>query len=97
VSQPELFAEIVQLLRTATGEDAQWAAAVGPQSRLDGDLFFDSLELVALGELLVRHFGDRVDLAAFVAELDLDQLMALTVDDLVSYVLSRRDRTETDG
>ncbi|WP_188316860.1 hypothetical protein [Solihabitans fulvus] len=46
----------------------------------------ESVELVALGESLRDRYGDRVDLPAFVAGLDLDGLIGLTVGDLVSYV-----------
>ena len=46
----------------------------------------DSVELATLGELLRKRYGDRVDLAGFVATLDLDQLIGLTVADIAGYV-----------
>jgi acyl carrier protein len=56
------------------------------------DLDLESIDLVALGGLLGEHYGDRVNFAEFVADLDLEQIIALTVGDLVAYVL-----TSTEG
>ncbi len=83
---PALLAEIAGLLREATGEDDEWQAAIRPDARLDGDLQLDSLELATLGELLRERYGDRVDLPGYLATLDLDELIALTVADVAAYV-----------
>lgn len=74
--------EIVELLRQVTGEDETWAAGVTPSTRVDTDLFIDSLELVALSEAMRQRYGDRVDLTAHVAGLELPELIELTVADL---------------
>lgn len=83
-----LYAEVVAMLAQVTGESAQWLARVGPASRLEGDLFLDSLEVASLGALLRAAYGDPVDLPAYLAGLDIDQIIALTVGDLVAYVAS---------
>jgi acyl carrier protein len=83
-----IFDELVGALRAVTGEDAAWADAVGPASRLDGDLRLDSIELAALDQRLRDRHGDRVDLMGLLAGLELDQLIALTVDDVARYVAS---------
>jgi acyl carrier protein len=75
--------EIVELLRQVTGEDREWSAGVAPATRLDGDLFLDSLELAALSALMAKRFGPSVDLAGHVAGLELEQLLSMTVADLV--------------
>ena len=88
-SEPDeqrLLAEVTAMLGHVTGEDAQWLARVGLASGLEGDLGLDSLEMAALGALLRAAYGDRVDLPAFLAGLDIDQIIALTVGDLVGYV-----------
>jgi len=82
--------DIVELLRQVTGEDREWSAGVGAATRLDGDLFLDSIELAALSGLLVHRYGPPGDLAAYVAGLDLDQLIALTVGDVADLVIRAR-------
>ena len=85
-----LLAEFVEMLLEVTGEDRGWAATITAATRLEGDLQLESVELVALGELLRGRYGDGVDLGAFVAELDIDQIIGLTVGGLLAYLVPRR-------
>jgi hypothetical protein len=80
--------ELVGMLREATGESEAWARRITPATRLEDDLRLESVELTALGELIRRRHGDGVDLAGFLAGLDLDELIALSVGDLLAYVTS---------
>ena len=77
-----LLGELAGMLCEVTGADAAWVSSVTPDSRLDGDLWLDSVELAALGALLHRRY--RIDLPAYLAGLDLDQLIELRVKDLMA-------------
>ena len=85
-----LLAELVEMLLDVTGEDKGWAAGITAATRLEGDLQLESVELIALGEQLRSRYGDGVDLGAFVAGLDIDQIIGLTVGDVLAYVAPRR-------
>lgn len=85
-AQEQLLTEMIGLLRKVTGEDPQWAGEITSSTRLEGDLLVDSLEMAALCGLAREAYGDQVDLAAFVSGLDIDQLIGLTVGDLVAQV-----------
>jgi acyl carrier protein len=85
-SREQLLAEMVALLRKVTGEDPRWADEITSATRLEADLFLDSLEMTALCDLAGDSYGDAVDLAAFVSGLDLDEIIGLTVGDLVAQV-----------
>lgn len=84
-----VLGEVIALLRQVIGDDPRWADLVVPSARLDADLRMDSLEMTALAAALGKAYGDRVDLPAFLAWLDFDQLVALTVADLAAYVGAR--------
>jgi acyl carrier protein len=84
--EQQLVAEVIALVRQVMGDDPRWADRVTPSARLDQDLRLDSLEATALASLLREAYGERVDLAAFMAVLGFDALVALTVADLVGYV-----------
>jgi hypothetical protein len=86
LARQRVLAQLTGMLLDVTGEDDGWATRVTPGSRLEADLRLESVEFTALGELLGAVYGDRVDLAAFVAGLDIDQILALTVGDLADYV-----------
>jgi acyl carrier protein len=84
--EQRLLGEVIALLRRIIGDDPHWAGRVTPSARLEQDLRLDSLETAALAALLREAYGDRVDLVVFIAGLDFDQLIALTVADLAAYV-----------
>jgi acyl carrier protein len=85
-----LFDEIVGILLEVTRESAEWAAAITPNARLEVDLGMESIELLALAELLQSRYGDAVDLPAFVAGLDIDRIIGFSVGDLVGFVAAGR-------
>lgn len=85
-----LLAEMAALLAKVTGEDQRWADRITSATRLERDLFLDSLEMAALCDLARQAYGDEVDLAAFVSGLDLDQIIELTVGELVAQVAALR-------
>jgi acyl carrier protein len=86
----EVLTEVVQMLVEVVGDDFLLETAVGPQTTLNDDLALESIEFVALAERLQDRYGDRADLAALVAGMDLDQIMRMTVGDLVGHIESRR-------
>ncbi|MFJ9786720.1 acyl carrier protein [Amycolatopsis sp. NPDC101161] len=51
------------------------------------DLELESVDLVALSGQLREHYGERVNFATFIAERDLDEIIALTVGELVRYIV----------
>lgn len=53
---------------------------------LDADLELESLDFVALAERLRAHYGEQVDFVVWLAALELDEIIALTVGDLVAFV-----------
>jgi hypothetical protein len=83
---PDVVVEIVSLVREIADEDGTWLRDIGPGTRLEGDLFLDSVELVALDAALRRRHGDRVDLAGYVAGLGIDEIIDLTIADVAAHV-----------
>ncbi|HEY3142051.1 MAG TPA: acyl carrier protein [Acidimicrobiales bacterium] len=51
------------------------------------DIEIESIEFVAFGELLRETYDERVDLVAWFGEMDVDQIIALTVGEVVDYVV----------
>lgn len=81
------------MIREVTGESDQWAAAIGPACRLEDDLQLESVDLTALGELVQRRYGAGVELSGYLAGLDFDQLIELTVGDLLSFLTAAAARS----
>jgi hypothetical protein len=85
----DVLAALTGMLADVTGEDGQWAAAVTPASRLEGDLRLESVEVAALATRLHETYGEQVDLLGFIAGLGIDEIIGLTVADVVAYVSDR--------
>lgn len=73
-------------LAEVMGDDVLLAVEITRETRFDDDLALESIEFVALGEYLRERYGDRVDFAAFIAGMELDEIMSLTVGRLVDYI-----------
>lgn len=87
--QPDTIREIVTMLRDVTGEDDRWADRITADTRLEDDLWLESVELAALDLRLRQRYGAGVDLLGFLATRDLDEIIALRVGDLANLVADR--------
>lgn len=85
-ADPELFAQIATLVRRIADEDDGWPREIRPDTRVEGELFLDSMELAALDEALSERYGRGIDLADHIAGLDIDEIIALTVADVAAHV-----------
>jgi acyl carrier protein len=54
------------------------------------DLELESIDLVVLAGRLREHYGEPVNLAEFLADKELDEVIALTVGALVRFVASQK-------
>lgn len=81
--------EIKAALTEVVGDDLLLAVDITPDTRFDDDLALESIEFIALGEQLRERYGDRVDFAGFIASMEIDEIMALTVGRLEAYIVSR--------
>lgn len=79
-------ADLAGALAAATGDDSLLSTGIGATTTLEGDLGFDSLDLAALGAVLRDRYSSTLDLVGYVAGLDIDEIIGLTVGDVAAYV-----------
>ena len=56
------------------------------ETTFGGDLELESIEFVALADRLRTHYGDHVNFVSFLAQKNVDDIVSLTVGDVVRYV-----------
>jgi acyl carrier protein len=56
------------------------------ETTFGGDLELESIEFVALADRLRSEFGGRVNFVSFLSEKNVDDMVSLTVGDVVRYV-----------
>ncbi|WP_420000402.1 acyl carrier protein [Streptomyces boninensis] len=62
-------------------------AAITLDSRFGDDLEMESIDLVTLSGRLAEWYGPEANFAEYLASLELDEIIELTVGRLVSYVV----------
>ncbi|QMU80477.1 acyl carrier protein [Streptacidiphilus sp. PB12-B1b] len=88
-AEREVLAEITGMLATVLEEYGLGDVDVTPESRFTQDLELESIDLVTLAGLLQERWGDRINFAEFIAGMELDEIIELTVGRLVGYVVDR--------
>jgi len=86
-SAAAVLADLAAMLREVLDEYGLDDVEITPASTFHGDLALESVDLVALAAALRAHYGDRVNFAEFIATRDLDEIVSLTVGDLVTHVV----------
>lgn len=88
VDEQTVLADLTRMIEIVLEDIGTVDTEITLDTTFRDDLDLESIDLVALGGLLGERYGDRVNFAEFVADLDLDEIIALTVGDLVEYVLT---------
>jgi acyl carrier protein len=91
---PEILMEVTGMLAAVLDEYGLDNAEVTMESRFTEDLGLESIDLVTLAGLLRERWGDRINFAEFIADMELDEIIGLTVGRLVSHVEDRLRSTE---
>jgi acyl carrier protein len=89
-SHPDILATVERLLIEVVGDELAVLGPVTLATSFNGDLELESIEFVALAELLQRHYGDAVDFVGWISAKELDQIIGLTVGELVEFIVSCR-------
>jgi acyl carrier protein len=89
--------EVVQLLIEVVGEDFLLDLEITRDTTFSDDLALESIEFVALAEKLQHRYGGRVDFAAFVADMDITEIMTMKVGTLVAYIEERTTAARSAG
>ncbi|WNO70653.1 acyl carrier protein [Streptomyces sp. AM8-1-1] len=88
-----ILAEITVMLVETVGDDFLLEEEVTADTTFNEDLALESIEFVAFAELLQQRYGTAVDLMAFLAEKDMEEILAMTVGDLVAHIAGRLPTT----
>ena len=77
---------VIGLITEVIGEDYAVGLDIGMDTTFQEDLELESIEFTALAERLMEIYGERVDFMSWLAEMDVDQIIAMTVGELVNHI-----------
>lgn len=82
-----VLADITGMLREVLAEYGDDDTAIGMSTTFNRDLELESIDLVTLAGMLEERYGGRVNLAEFLAGMEFEEIIGLTVGRLVEYVV----------
>ncbi|MGW3992282.1 phosphopantetheine-binding protein [Amycolatopsis sp. NPDC004772] len=83
------FDVVAELLAELVGDAEVLGVEITPDTTFHEDLQLESIDLVTFASILAEHFGPDVNLAEYLAEKDLDDVIGLTVGDIARFVGER--------
>ena len=86
VTEEEILACVRERLGEVIGDPELLSTDVNMDTKFGSDLELESIEFVSLASHLSAEFGDRVNFVDFLSTKEVDEIVSLTVGDLVCYV-----------
>jgi len=90
MSNEEILRTVERLVVEIAGDELLLAGPITMTTSFNADLELESIEFVALAEKLQQHYGAGVDFVGWISKKELDQIIALTVGELVEFIASCR-------
>lgn len=92
-----VLAELEGILTDVVGDDLFLDEPLAMDTSFDEDLQLESIEFVALAEKLLVTYGEKVDFVAWMATMELDDIIALTVGQVVDFVVESLSSVPSGG
>ena len=89
----DILQTLTGMIEEVIGEEWVRETPIGLDTSFTHDLELESIELVALSEKLQNHFGATIDFPTWLAGMELEQIIALKVGDLVEYIAACQSKT----
>ena len=83
----EVLEQVAKMITEVVGPDFLLGVEITRDTTVSDDLGLESIEFVALADKLNARYG--VDLVAFLADMDIDEIMAMSVGRLVDHITAR--------
>jgi acyl carrier protein len=90
MTHDDVLATVARFLREVMGDPGDLGPPITMETSFSDDLELESIEFVALAEKLTEHYGASVDFVTWLGDKELDQILALTVGDLVEHIAACR-------
>lgn len=84
--KPEILEAIATMIQQVLGEEWVLESPITMETTFSYDLEVESIELVALSEKLQEKYGSAVDFPGWLAGMELEEIINLTVGQLVEYI-----------
>lgn len=84
----QILQEVAQAIAEVIGDEWVSETPITMETSFGQDLEVESIELVALSEKLQARYGATIDFPSWLAGMQLEEIIGLTVGQLVDYIAS---------
>lgn len=81
-----ILTDVRAMLIDIIGAEYALSLDIGMDTAFEADLELESIEFVKLATMLAECYGNRVDFVAFLADKTIDEIIEMTVGDVVTYI-----------
>jgi acyl carrier protein len=96
-AEQRILAQVSRMLVEIIGEEYVLDLDIDMDTSFTEDLELESIEFVTLSTRLAEYYGGEVDFVAFLAAKEVDEIIGMTVGELVSYVAQSLSRAAAGG
>jgi acyl carrier protein len=82
----DILRSVQELITEVVGDELLLDGPMTMDTSFNRDLELESIEFVALAELLQNRYGAQLDFVAWLSNKELDEIIALRVGDLVELI-----------
>jgi acyl carrier protein len=90
LSQEGVLGTVAGMITEVVGDELELDGPISMTTSFNRDLELESIEFVALAEMLQDHYGEELDFVAWLSNKELDEIISLSVGDLVEFVIQCR-------
>ncbi|HEV2361850.1 MAG TPA: phosphopantetheine-binding protein [Acidimicrobiales bacterium] len=92
-AQERVLVDLREIIAEVIGDEYVAEIEIGMTTSFYEDLEIESIELVALAEELQAKYGDSIDFAGWIAGMEVDEIIAMSVGRLVDYIVEQTCRS----
>jgi len=85
-AQAQILRSVTEMLQEVIGEEWIHEMPITMETTFARELEVESIELVVLFEKLRERFGESIDFPGWLAGMEIDEIVGLTVGRLVEYI-----------
>jgi acyl carrier protein len=89
--QTAVLEEVAAMIKDVIGEEWTEETVISMTTTFTYDLEVESIELISLAEKLQERYGTNVNFPVWLADKELDDIINLTVGNLVEYIAASVD------
>jgi acyl carrier protein len=79
---------VEQAVIDVVGEEFYEECEVGLESTFAEDIELESIEVMEIAEKLIETYGEKVDFVAWFADMELEDLVEITVGSVVDFIVA---------